>query len=293
MIVSIIALALFSLLCCLMIFYLYAAGSKGRDGSIRNELRVLIDGLGDAEKKINALVELSKVLTSQIPWWERSLSSIGVIAFVSMTLATTVQTTKSILTESKLVEVNTEMDELQSKIDNAESLIKSIADVTLKQRIAHGLLDEGGEEILEHRLASLTQRERMTDTEALEAYSIAMALGRYKSAVSIIEGYETLLTSTGPSDLVSLAEYYYLVGIEEKSSNMLADVMLRSEHLSQGAEIRAIILSVGLRMNIEKPEAIRKVQSILNVPEPKARQVVDVGLAALEEGRVKLRSQTE
>src|SRR3954453_4341844 len=41
---------------------------------------------------IKVIAELAKVRQSEIPWYERSVSTIGIVAFFSMIIATSIQT---------------------------------------------------------------------------------------------------------------------------------------------------------------------------------------------------------
>lgn len=291
MTIIIIILVFFLLLCCIVIFYMFALRSMSNETFVKQNLEILANELEDKEKKISKLIEIEKLKISKIPWWERSVSTIGVLAFISMTIATSVQTTNSILIEHKLEKSKMNSSKLTEKIDSAESLIKSISHIVLKQRVEHGQLDKAGKEVLLHRLSGILFDDDKSNEHAIEAYNISMALGKYDTAIEIIEEHEVVFRSTLPSDQVSLAEYYYLIGLEEKSKHIVERLSGKHGNMSKNTEVRSIFLRVILNKGRNKSEAIREVQSILNVSKGKAKQSIEIGVRNLEVGAVKLKSE--
>ncbi len=93
-------LAIFGFLCAGFIVSIYFA--RGRNSNA-DKIQVLLNELPvvDGTDRVLMEVEIEKLRRSDTPWFEKSISTIGTIAFFSMVAATVIQTIDASITKEK------------------------------------------------------------------------------------------------------------------------------------------------------------------------------------------------
>ena len=106
----------------------------------------------EPKDRISAMTEAAKVESNKIPWYERSVSAIGVVAFFAMLVTTGFQNIKSaqLVAETEKVRIKNEM--MKKSYSKVQKIIKDVI-ILIKENIYRtGVLDGVSKEILQNRL---------------------------------------------------------------------------------------------------------------------------------------------
>ncbi len=218
-----------------------------------------------AKEQIRVLLEMAKIQHSKIPWYERSFSTVGVILFLSMLVAAGIQTVKASIETIKADNLQQEMKALESQRSNLEILISDIARSVINKYRYYGQLDRTEEQILHHRLRQLDTNAKQTHDNIVETYQIALILGDFNKAVSILDRNLELLNITVPADRVSLAEYYYLVGAIDSAKELIKKLRLEMSSLSEMWRFKIIILSATMDVDENRKGCDLELSSLLRI----------------------------
>jgi hypothetical protein len=123
--------------------------------------------------EIKAIAEIAKARQSEIPWHERSVSTIGIVAFFSMLVATSFQTINSAKTAVESSNLKQEILTLEAQRDSWNRLVRDLSEVIVL-KAATGKLEQSEEAILKQRLSDLDKTDKPdkdTQAEAIENLS--------------------------------------------------------------------------------------------------------------------------
>lgn len=110
-------------------------------------------------EELKAIAEVAKARQTEIPWYERSLSTIGILAFFSMMLATSFQTISSAKTAIESSNIRQEINVLESQRAGWKRLLKSLSEVVVLKQMNSGRIEESEKNVLRQRLSDLEQED--------------------------------------------------------------------------------------------------------------------------------------
>lgn len=209
-------------------------------------------------ERFNSLCEVTKIQQNQIPWYERSVSTIGIVAFISMLIATGIQTISATHESLKVDLLKAEVEKLTKQKDEAETLVSDISNAVLSLYLKSGKLEAAEAAILRYRMKQLENVSKLDEKVLIEQYRIALILGEFDKAIDILDKNIQLLDETADADQISLAEYYYLTGGHEKARELINRLQPKLSILADQLKFRIIVLSA-----LTDPEAELKIENYI------------------------------
>jgi hypothetical protein len=235
---------------------------------LQHLLSISLDTLQPLEQ-LEGLAKRAEILSKQIPWYERSLSTIGVIAFFSMLIATGLQTTNANLSDAKIQRLQDQLKALEGQQASLAPAVARAARATIDQYQGGHVLEDGAEEVLRLRLDTL-QRSSADGEEAIaEMLDIALVLRDLHQAVSLIEEHPEFVETAKPYHLASVAECYFISGSKAHASETLKRLEDGISNLNRNQRLRVLVLKAALTGNIE-PQ-VEKVAVLLRTTSSKGR----------------------
>src|ERR1700722_2463456 len=83
--------------------------------------------------RLNSTIELAKLRQASLPWFERSISTAGVVAFFSLLIGTGFQAVKSDSDAIRAAQIEREVKELQSQKLDFERAVRELAQSVVAQ----------------------------------------------------------------------------------------------------------------------------------------------------------------
>ncbi|HET9767164.1 MAG TPA: hypothetical protein VFS60_09965 [Thermoanaerobaculia bacterium] len=237
-----------------LVTVLYCLGRRAAAAPIAADLRVLwqaartVELPKDRAEMMKALSELQKAAT---PWYERTLSTIGVIAFFSMSVAVTVQTIQANLQQSQAERLRAELADQKAAQSASERFVADVARLVASGVRGGGSLSELERKILRHRLDVLAETSDAGDDAVREMFALALTLREYPRAVTLLEQHRTVLDMALPGDRLSLAEYYFLVGSLQASKELVGQVWAQRAVLDKPLVTRLVVLRAALGVSAD------------------------------------------
>lgn len=170
--------------------------------------------------EVKALTEIAKVRQMQIPWYERSLSALGIVAFLSMLVATSFQTINAVKTEVESKSLRDEIHSLEAQRDSWNRLIRDLSEVIVL-KATNDKLEKSEQGVLKQRLSEIERvdnSDKETDSEKLRIY---LALKLYDNASTLIEKSKALGDAATSENIIFLAEMSYLDGARGRTKVLL------------------------------------------------------------------------
>lgn len=186
-----------------------------------------------AEKKLDAHITLHELREKHVPWFQKSLSTFGVIAFFSMSAAALTQTISAQVNAFKAQSAEQRYNEAKEMADATERANERSIKAILALRNTDIYLSKEMTDLLYDRLIHLSDPKRNSQTAAAdvkEQMIIAMALGRANCAAQIWQASSDITLSelnVEPADVVTFGELYYLIRDDTSARKSL-------EHLDYG-----------------------------------------------------------
>ncbi len=169
---------------------------------------------------LTAIAEVAKARQSEIHWFERSVSTIGIVAFFSMIIATTVQTINSAKTDIESSNVKQEIKALEAQRVTWKKLLKSLSEVIVLKQL-NGRLEESEKDVLRQRLQDLEEADSGKAEDERERLKLYLALGRHENASALVEKSSVVAADTTPENLILLAETSYVDGAKSRANLFL------------------------------------------------------------------------
>lgn len=170
--------------------------------------------------EIRAIAEIAKVRRIQIPWYERSISTIGIVAFFSMLVATSFQTINAAKAEIESSNLKQEIQSLEAQRTSWNRLIRDLSEVIVL-KASNDKLEKSEEGLLRQRLSELDKIDKPDNDVDSEKLKIYLALRLYDNASTLIEKSKVLGDSASPENVIFLAEMSYLDGSRAKAKVLL------------------------------------------------------------------------
>lgn len=170
---------------------------------------------------LTAIAEVAKVRQTEIRWLERSVSTIGIVAFFSMIIATSIQTINSAKTDIESSDVKQEIKALEAQRATWKKLLKSLSEVIVLKQL-NGRIEESEKDVLRQRVQDLEEADTGKLEDERERLKIYLALGRHDNASSLVEKSSALAADTTPENLILLAETSFVDGARSRTNLLLS-----------------------------------------------------------------------
>ena len=211
-----------------------------------DEIRFAVEGWFKTSpmthESVSAFSEFTTSQQSVLPWFERSLSTIGVAAFLAMSITTAVQSVQSISSESQAKLLRAEVSDLQKQKDSATRVINSSIHALRDVVSMHDAVDPSVKELLRFHLQKTVEMKDASKDMVLEAFGTAVLIDDYETARELFRKWPDLAAASKPEEQLTLAEGLYLLGQPQRSREVMADVVNRRSELPVNAQRRALIL---------------------------------------------------
>lgn len=175
-------------------------------------------------KEIKAIAEIAKARQTEIPWYERSLSTIGIVAFFSMLIATSFQTINSAKTEIESSNLKQEIKGLESQRASWKQLIKGLSEVIVLKQTNGLTIEESEANVLKQRLDEIDRIGTSNREDDVEKLRLFIALKQYDSASALVEKSAFLKDEASPEIVLLVAEGCYLDGAKGRARSLLKKV---------------------------------------------------------------------
>lgn len=170
--------------------------------------------------EIKVIAEVAKVRQTDIPWYERSVSTIGIVAFFSMLVATSFQTVNSVKAEIESTNLKQEILSLEAQRNSWNRLVRDLSEVIVL-KATNGKLEKSEESILKQRLNEIDKIDKANKEEEGEKLRLYIALKQYDNASELIEKSKLLSDEATPENLIFLAEMSFVDGARAQARALL------------------------------------------------------------------------
>jgi hypothetical protein len=229
-----------------------------------------------------------RTLGNAVPWYERTISAMGVIAFFSMTVAAGVQTIKSAVEDLKLERAKSDVSALEREKESMQELIARLSRATLSQIQESGVVDRANRDLLHQRLETILTSSKPSKDEIPEAFEIALILRDYEAAKELSTQYKNLSSEASPGDKLAFAEFIYLGGAKNSAKDILSSLEPIAPTLPRPWQVRIIILRA--RIDGASDGYVEPLAGLLQISPQQAktrleREIVSDRNAVLEQNR--------
>jgi hypothetical protein len=244
---------------------------------------------GSLSERAEALKAVAEIRRNQVRWFEQAISSIGVFALITMTVGTAVQTIRSTVQEREVKEWEHRSADVEQRIAEADSLIAAVANTVIAKASRVAVLSQDERKILRYRLQRLSERPTLDAADRDEMISASIALREFSTSVSLINRQPSLFDEAAPADQVSLAEYYYLTGDQDRGRTLADRATVHRHELQPQTQMRLIVIRL-LLGQFGRPDAIREAAAALRLDTLQAEAYLTADAAAFAEGAKRLRA---
>lgn len=256
----------------LSVIFLILQKRRAKETDLLTEARKIAGGELTPLQRLEALAQMARIRKREMPWFEQSLSTLGVVVFFSMLIATSVQTAKASLEAAEAERLRQEVKALEIQRSDLDTLVVDITRAVVTQYRRTGRLDSTGERVLKHRLLELDKVANPSRADLIEKFEIAFIAGDFERAVSLIERNIDLLDRADPGNIITLAEYYYLDGAAGSAAELLAQLEPKMSTLPPAWRVRMIVLNSVLKP--DPPRYSAELSTVLRISsEDAARQL--------------------
>lgn len=222
----------------------------------------------DIRKKIKTLKKIEEIRSLKRSWYEKAISTIGIAAFISMSIAVLIQAYSSNLKEIKINNLQKEMEIIEPQ----KKLVKEHLHIALTRLLEDSTkgysLSKNDNKLLNWGIEELKNK-TLNSKEANELYKIYFSLRNYKKASEIVEENWNLLKDNNGDDLITLSEYYYI------NKNILYAKKTLSSFNIHGATKNTLIRFHKLQWVLTKDKKFIKLLSrSYSLPESKVMDIV-------------------
>ncbi|MGZ0080164.1 hypothetical protein [Methylomonas sp. YC3] len=237
--------------------------------------RIITDVSPITAETLGHLVELSKLQQNELPWFERSLSTIGVVAFFSMIIATGVQTFKATIDQLELASLKYDIKQLENQKKIFDKLIPDISRTVLQEYRKNGYLFPDEKEFATQRIAQLDEKPTLSMPEIEEMFNLSIATGDLSHAVASIRKNSDLLMQTDVNSLMILAEYNFHNGASNIANQILDKVrdriMSSNGNVPDGIKFRFYVLDSILEPNLNHENYVGLLAGQLGITKNEAK----------------------
>jgi hypothetical protein len=207
-------------------------------------------------ERIEATKSLTEVAVKIVPWYQRLLSTLGFVAFVSLLFGTLLQSLNSITTNVELRALETKYEDIKAREEHFVGLTGVLSQLVLENYAKDGIMPFGGEDVLNLRVEQLEEKELDPDQEIVrELFHIYIATNRIEDAVSLVDLHQDILAKSELRDRMTLALFHYFNGSLEKAVELVRDIRPSTDALSAGWKLRFLALDALLSNDGEVTQA--------------------------------------
>ena len=233
-------------------FFLYEYFRKDdKTSGLFSQCMDIVEKEESTTEKIKAISALNDLKKSVSPWYEKYLSTIGVIGLFSRTIAAVVQTINSTIQQSRADALEENMSELKEQVAAAELFVADVSSAIQSGAFDTQRIGEIERRILRYRFEELRKSTKLDNQALSEAFSLALVLREFETAVELLEENRELLDGSYPADQLTLAEYYYLVGSNSAAQQIVDQIDEEGGSHPRSFVKRFVVLKVALGAPIE------------------------------------------
>ena len=196
--------------------------------------------------ELRSIAQLAKARQTEIPWYERSLSTIGIVAFFSMLIATSFQTINSAKTEIESTNLKQEIKGLEAQRASWKDLMKKLSEVVLLKQAGGMALENSEADVLRQRLGEINRGDQLSKEDDIEKLRILLALKEYDSASALIERSTFLNDEASPEILLLLSEASFLDGAYGRAKSLLTRIEPELSKQRVDWQLRFFVLNAAL-----------------------------------------------
>jgi hypothetical protein len=227
------------------VYLFHVSRKQGKTDDFQPILQYLTAKAEPSVAEIRAIAEIAKVRRIQIPWHERSISAIGIVAFFSMLVATSFQTINAAKAEIESSILKQEIQSLEAQRASWNRLIRDLSEVIVL-KASNDKLEKSEEGVLKQRLSELDKIDKPDNEADSEKLKIYLALRLYDNASALIEKSKVLGDSASPENIIFLAEMSYLDGSRAKAKVLLKRFERSLSNQPIDWQVRFYVLSAAL-----------------------------------------------
>jgi hypothetical protein len=220
------------------------------------ELRRLSGKVSTDATRVDAAFKVADLELRRIPWHQRSVSALGVLTFLSMSVAAGLQTVSARVEKANADSLRAEIAQMAKSRQTAERIIARAAEDLIVRTFSPGELDQSDADVLRFRREML-RKGRKTPNRVKEEYAIAMALGEYPTAVALVHANQKLFEEASNVDRLALAEAAYFDGRKPEAQRYLTRVKEEGRGLKASHKARIVVLSCVLAGKIENADVVQ------------------------------------
>lgn len=233
---------------------------------------------------LTAIAEVAKARQTEVRWFERSVSTIGILAFFSMIIATTIQTINSAKTDIESSNVKQEIKVLEAQRATWKKLLKSLSEVIVLKQL-NGKIEESEKDVLRQRVQDLEDADSGKVEDEKERFKIYLALGRHDQASALLQKSSALAQDTSPENLILLAETSYVDGARGQTNLFLSQFEPNLSKQPIDWQVRFFVLKAALSGDL--PAYAKDVAAVKRVDLPVAEQLIAEQVEELKQRAVK------
>lgn len=183
-----------------------------------------------SEKRFEALIQMHEVQEKALPWFQRSLSTLGVVAFFSMSAAALTQTISAQFSEFKASAAERRYSYIQDSARMTEVANSRSSRAMLEMLSTNSPRLPEMVAFLQSRLELLADPRRPKNTEAEDAkegIAIAIALQNIHCAAQIWRNHPEIGLDTlelRQAYKLSFAQFFYFLGEDSRAGDVLDEV---------------------------------------------------------------------
>ncbi len=196
-------------------------------------------------ERLKALGDVVKIRSGDLRWFERSVSTVGVAAFISSGIVAAIQTMKLELQQDEVRRLEADLESVQARRAAIDRTLASLSRAVLLETDRKGLLTDSEEQVLRLRLEELDKKG--DETSVPERFRITWALGAFDDAVALVEAHPEAFGGSAASDRLTLGEYYLLRGNEPAARKTVDDLKTNEASLARTEYARLVQLDACLR----------------------------------------------
>ena len=242
----------------------------------------------DAARRIELITEAAKVQQQEIPWYQRHISTAGLVAFLSMLVATGFQAVTSSVQSASVERLKSEIKDLESTRHDLEVVMGDASRTVLDDLRP---LEASARGLLTYRLKMLEQVKAPSPSGLREQFQIAVRLQDYEAAIRLVEAHDELRQENSGEDKLLLAEYRFLSGTAAGARALLDSIGESWRSMPAPFRQRAIVLRATL--NTIRQSDVVDFAAALRVPEGEAERRLTVAVDQLKRSPSKSRFDRE
>src|ERR1043166_892046 len=239
------------LIYCLIVtcYLLYSHRLQHKETELDKLWKEITDKPNPTAADIRAITRVAKVRQTDIPWYERSLSTIGIVAFFSMIVATSFQTVNSAKTDIESSYLRQEIKALEAQRAGWKTMMKNLSEVIILKQMSNGKLETSEKDVLKQRLTDLDQAASGTQEDEIEKLKIYLALKQFDNASALVEKSQLLADQAPPETLLFLAETSFIDGARARTKLLLSKFEPKLSKQPVEWQLRFLVISAALDSN--------------------------------------------